>query len=63
METYPKNNTSARAATWNTPIFPKSQAPKKTDCLTDEVIYSIVKMIELEITSELAWSMQQTRQI
>lgn len=30
-------------------MFLKFQAPKKTDRLTDVVIYSIVKMIELEI--------------
>lgn len=43
--------------TWNRPIPPKSQAAKKTDCLsvaTDVFIYKVVKMMESEITSKLA---------
>lgn len=44
---------------WNKLIFLKSQAAKKTDCLsitTDVFIYKVVKMMELEITSEVACS-------
>lgn len=39
--------------TWNKPISPKSQAAKKTDCLsvaTDVFTYKVVKMMKSEIT-------------